>query len=65
MKRKTLIPAILFLLGAFRLFGVDFNGLVLSNDDRLLFNTEFETQNTLFVSRLTDLSMQQLTAYPE
>ncbi|MDR0323865.1 MAG: polysaccharide deacetylase family protein [Treponema sp.] len=47
------------------IFGISFSGLNISNDDRLLFKTEFESQNALFISTLSDMSMRQLTAYPE
>jgi peptidoglycan/xylan/chitin deacetylase (PgdA/CDA1 family) len=66
MKNRRIFPLVIFFfLGALRLFGFNFSDLILSNDDRLLFRAEFENQQTLFVSRLTDLTMQQLTAYPE
>jgi hypothetical protein len=63
--RKTLLVLVLSLLGVFRLWGISFNGLNLSADDRLLFRAEFESQKALFVARLEDLSIQQLTAFPE
>jgi peptidoglycan/xylan/chitin deacetylase (PgdA/CDA1 family) len=49
---------------------VVFSGLDLSADDRLLFRADADSgggvrQSALFVSRLTDLSLQQVTAYPE
>jgi peptidoglycan/xylan/chitin deacetylase (PgdA/CDA1 family) len=49
---------------------VVFTGLDLSADNRLLFRADSDsggtrTQNALFVSRLTDLSLQQITAFPE
>ena len=63
--RKIPLFLIFLLFAAFRLWGISFSGLNLSNDDRLLFRAEFESQRTIFVSRLTDLSLQQLTAFPE
>jgi peptidoglycan/xylan/chitin deacetylase (PgdA/CDA1 family) len=63
--RKTLPVVIFFFFGVFRLFGFNFSDLILSNEDRLLFRANFENQQTLFVSRLTDFSIQQLTAFPE
>jgi len=66
MKNRQILPVIIFFfLGSFRLWGFSFSDLVLSNDDRLLFRADFENQQTLFVSRLMDLSIQQLTAFPE
>jgi peptidoglycan/xylan/chitin deacetylase (PgdA/CDA1 family) len=62
---KSRFIAILAFLAVFPVWGISFNDLILSNDDRLLFRTDFENQQTLFISRLTDLSMQQLTAFPE
>ncbi|GHT57081.1 polysaccharide deacetylase [Spirochaetia bacterium] len=49
---------------------VNFGGLDLSDDDRLLFRADSSqdgaaVQSALFVSRLTDLSLQQITAFPE
>jgi peptidoglycan/xylan/chitin deacetylase (PgdA/CDA1 family) len=63
--RKSLLLPVLLLLPFFTLFGIDFHDLNLSNDDRLLFKAEFENQQALFVSLLTDMSIQQLTAFPE
>jgi peptidoglycan/xylan/chitin deacetylase (PgdA/CDA1 family) len=46
--------------------GFSFAGLDLSGDNRLLFRAESgDRQHTVFVSRLTDLALQQLTAFPE
>jgi peptidoglycan/xylan/chitin deacetylase (PgdA/CDA1 family) len=49
---------------------VTFTDLDLSEDNRLLFRADSvldgaAVQNALFVSRLTDLSLQQITAFPE
>jgi len=66
MKNRHTLPVIVFFFFCiFRLFGFSFSDLTLSNDDRLLFRADFENQHGLFVSRLTDLSIQQLTAFPE
>jgi len=63
---KKILPAlVLFLSGVFHLWGINFNDLNLSSDDRLLFRAEFESQKALFLARLDDLSLQQLTAFPE
>jgi peptidoglycan/xylan/chitin deacetylase (PgdA/CDA1 family) len=49
---------------------VRFRGLDLSDDNRLLFLADSasdgaQSQNSLFISRLTDLALQQITAFPE
>ena len=54
-----------FFLAASSLFAVNFSEMTLSSDDRLLFKAEFDNQHTIFVSKLDDLSIQQLTAFPE
>ncbi|MCL2721176.1 MAG: polysaccharide deacetylase family protein [Treponema sp.] len=63
--RKSLFLFLYLVIFIFNLSAVNFNDLNLSSDDRLLFNAEFEKQKTLFISRLTDMSMRQLTAFPE
>ena len=62
--RKTFLALILSLIGIFPLSGISFHDLNLSGD-RLLFRADFESQQTLYISRLNDLSLQQLTAFPE
>jgi len=52
-------------LPVFHLAGISFNDLNLSNDDRFLFKAEFESQQAVFVSTLSDMSIQMLTAFPE
>jgi len=47
------------------LFGNDFQELDLSSDDRLVFRVNFESQSAIFISKLNDLSLRQLTAFPE
>jgi peptidoglycan/xylan/chitin deacetylase (PgdA/CDA1 family) len=49
---------------------VSFGGLDLSDDNRLLFRADVQQdgsspQNALFVSRLTDLTLSQISAFPE
>jgi peptidoglycan/xylan/chitin deacetylase (PgdA/CDA1 family) len=49
---------------------VVFSGLNLSGDNRMLFRADSDDngsnrQGAIFVSRLTDLSLQQMTAFPE
>jgi len=56
---------ILLLIPIFYLSAVDFSGLTVSNDDRLLFKADFQGQQSVFVTRLSDMSMQQLTMHPE
>ena len=63
--RKILLFIALSLLPVFCLSGISFQDLNLSSDDRLLFRADFEGQHAIFVSRLTDMSMQPLTAFPE
>ena len=64
MKCRKFLLVILLTAGAFSLFGISFDGLNLS-ENQLLFRAEFESQRSLFISRLPGLSIQQLTAYPE
>jgi peptidoglycan/xylan/chitin deacetylase (PgdA/CDA1 family) len=63
--KKNLLTLVFSLLWVFRLSGISFSDLNLSSDDRLLFKAEFESQRALFLARLDDLSIQQLTAFPE
>jgi len=49
----------------FSLAGISFSDLNLSSDDRLLFKADFESQHAIFVSTLYDMSIQQLTSFPE
>ncbi|MDR1637650.1 MAG: polysaccharide deacetylase family protein [Treponema sp.] len=74
MKTK---PARLFFAGLVLIFAVPplaakvtFTGLDLSEDNRLLFRADSALdgaaiQNALFISRLTDLRLRQITAFPE
>ena len=63
--RKIFLFLIFAFLPVFCLSGISFSGLNLSSDDRLLFKAEFEGQHALFISDLTDMSIQQMTAFPE
>ena len=65
MKSRKIILVMLSILPFFHLSGISFNDLNLSNDDQLLFKAEFEDQSALFISMLADMSIQQLTAFPE
>ncbi|MDR1318775.1 MAG: hypothetical protein LBJ90_04045, partial [Treponema sp.] len=47
---------------------ISFSGLDLSDDNRLLFRADSSgplPQHAVFISRLTDLALQQITAFPE
>jgi len=65
MIKRIPLFIVLFILPLFNLFGVSFRDLNLSNDDRLLFRADFEGEYAIFASRLSDMSIQQLTAFPE
>jgi len=66
MKNRVLLPYLIFSLTLiFDLYAVEFSGLTLSEDDRLLYKVDFENQSSIYISKLSDLSIQQLTAYPE
>ncbi|GBU29524.1 hypothetical protein R84B8_03096 [Treponema sp. R8-4-B8] len=62
---KIFFSLIVSLIPIFQLSAVNFSGLTVSNDDRLLFRADFEGQQAIFITRLSDLSMQQLTMHPE
>jgi len=65
MKIKIISFTALFFFTVCGIFGISFQGLNLSEDNRLLFRMDFESQNALFISDLTSLSLQQITAFPE
>jgi peptidoglycan/xylan/chitin deacetylase (PgdA/CDA1 family) len=62
---KIIFFLFLFLIPFFQISAINFSGLTISNDDRLLFKADFEDQHAIFITRLKDKSMQQLTMYPE
>jgi peptidoglycan/xylan/chitin deacetylase (PgdA/CDA1 family) len=62
--RKTVLVLFLSCLNICQLFAISFQGLDLA-DDRLLFRADFEAENALFISQLSDISMRQITAFPE
>jgi peptidoglycan/xylan/chitin deacetylase (PgdA/CDA1 family) len=68
---KLIIAAVLAVLLRPAAFAkLNFSDLDLSGDNRLLFRAETDTgggriQSALLLSRLTDLSLQQLTVFPE
>jgi peptidoglycan/xylan/chitin deacetylase (PgdA/CDA1 family) len=61
---KTILVLLLSCLNLCHIFAISFQSLDLA-DDRLLFRADFETENALFISKLSDLSMRQITAFPE
>jgi len=63
--RKLPLFLVLSILPLFCLSGISFSELNLSGDDRLLFRADFEGRHAIFFSRLADMSIQQLTAFPE
>jgi len=66
MKNRKLPLFIIFsMLPLFCLSGISFQDLNLSSDDRLLFRADFEGRHAIFVSRLANMSIQQLTVFPE
>jgi len=64
-KRKIPFFIVLSILPLFCLSGISFRDLNLSSDDRLFFRVDFEGRHAIFLSRLADMSIQQLTAFPE
>jgi peptidoglycan/xylan/chitin deacetylase (PgdA/CDA1 family) len=56
---------VFFLFLLFPASALNFRGLDLSSDNRLLFRADSGDQHVLYLSRLTDLALQQLTAFPE
>jgi len=65
LRKIYFFSIVLSFFTVFPLFSINFSELNLSNDDRLLFKSQSENQNALFVSTLTDMSIQQLTFLPE
>jgi len=63
--RKLPLFLVLSILPLFCLSGVSFSDLNLSSDDRLLFKADFEGRHAIFFSRLADMSIHQLTVFPE
>jgi len=62
---KIFFLLLILLIPIFQLSAVNFSGLTISNDDKLLFKADFQEQHAVFLSNLNDLSMQQLTMHPE
>ncbi|MDR3019767.1 MAG: polysaccharide deacetylase family protein [Treponema sp.] len=65
MKNRNILFLFILIFPVFYLSGISFSDLNLSSDDRLLFKAEFESQDAVFMSTLSNMSMQQLTAYPQ
>ncbi|MDR2742282.1 MAG: polysaccharide deacetylase family protein [Treponema sp.] len=74
MKHNPYVLFFLFLVLVMPVCGVwgkvIFSGLNLSGDNRMLFRADSDAngsnrQDALFVTRLTDLALQQMTAFPE
>jgi len=63
--RKIFLFIALSMLPLFCLSAIDFRDLNLSNDNRLLFRADFEGAHAIFLSKLADMSIQQLTVLPE
>ena len=63
--RRSILFLILFFISIIQLSGVNFQDINLSGDDRLIFRADFDNQHAVFVSQLNDMSIRQLTAYPE
>jgi len=63
--RKNPLFFVLFILPFFNLFSISFRDLNLSSDDRLLFRADFEGRHAIFLSRLSDMSIRQITVFPE
>jgi peptidoglycan/xylan/chitin deacetylase (PgdA/CDA1 family) len=63
--RKLPLFIVLSILPLFCLSGISFSDLNLSSDDRLLFKVDFEGVHAIFFSRLADMSIHQLTVFPE
>jgi peptidoglycan/xylan/chitin deacetylase (PgdA/CDA1 family) len=62
---KIIFFLILLLTPFFQISAINFSGLTVSNDDRLLFKADFEGQHAVFITRLNGMSTQQLTMHPE
>jgi len=62
---KIFFLSLFLLIPIFQLSAVNFSGLTVSNDDKLLFKVDFEGQHAVLCANLSDLSMQQLTMHPE
>ena len=63
--KSILLTAFLSVFLVSGLFSVSFSDLNLSFDDRLLFRADFEGQNAIFLTNLSNMSIQQITVFPE
>jgi len=64
-KHQFLFTTLILFLLIPNLYAVSFSEINLSNDDRLLFRANFEGQSAVFLSGLSDMSIQQITVFPE
>jgi len=62
---RVLLFLNIFLTAVFQIWGLNFQDIDLSNDDRLIFRVDIEDRHSVFVSDLNDMSIRQLTAFPE
>ncbi|MDR0503730.1 MAG: polysaccharide deacetylase family protein [Treponema sp.] len=62
---KIILLPVIFTFFISGLPAFNFHDLNLSGDNRLLFNAGFQSQDALFIARMEDLSLRQLTAFPE
>jgi len=53
---------VLLTIPIFHLSGLEFSNITISNDDRLLYRADLESQHSLFFTDLADMSTQQMTA---
>jgi peptidoglycan/xylan/chitin deacetylase (PgdA/CDA1 family) len=65
MKSRFSAFLLIFFIPFYFLSAFEFNNITLSSDDKFLYRTDFESQYSLFFTDLTDMSTQQLTAFPE
>ena len=62
---KVLLFINIFLASVFQIWGINFQDIDLSNDDRLIFRVDYDNRHAVFVSNLNDMSIRQITAFPE
>jgi peptidoglycan/xylan/chitin deacetylase (PgdA/CDA1 family) len=62
---KLFLFFIFSFLSFYSLYAISFSGLTISNDDKLLLKAEADSQESLFISTLSNMSIQPLTSFPE
>jgi len=62
---KVLLFINILLTSVFQIWGINFQDIDLSNDDRLIFRVDYNYRHAVFVSNLNDMSIRQITAFPE